>query len=164
MALLMVQTLNDEDDGTSNPGDPDLSLREALRLANGETTTPGADVIQFDDDLSGDVNLQAALGQLVITSNVTLDGDGRITLDGQDTTRVLSIARPIEPGAANPEVMLQGLTITGGHTSEFYLAGRGAGIYAFLADLTIVASTVSDNHATGRGASGGGIYLNGSSL
>ena len=54
-------------------------------------------MVQFADGLSGDVKLQAALGQLEITSDVVLDGDGRITLDGQDATRVLRIDRPHAP-------------------------------------------------------------------
>ena len=55
---------------------------------------------------------------------------------------------------------LQGLEITGGHTTEtgsYGYAGRGAGINATFADLTIVACTVSDNTTAGGGAFGGGL-------
>ena len=58
----------DELDGNSNPGD--LSLREAIFLAN---STAGADTIQFAANLDGAV-LNQTLGNLNITDDVSIIG------------------------------------------------------------------------------------------
>ena len=112
MATVTVTTLAD-----SLATNGQVSLREALQAANtdmsvdGSAAGSGADTIVFAAGLNGDVDLvdvtaDTVPDQLVITSNVTVSGGGRITLDGQGATRVLRIDGPDDP-APNIAVTLQ---------------------------------------------------------
>ena len=97
----------------------------------------------------------------MITSNVTVRGGGRITLDGQDATRVLRIDGPDDP-APNIAVTLERLVITGGHTTAKF--DRGAGINADNAQLTLTNSTLRDSSTAGESGQGGGIFADDSSV
>ena len=72
---LLVDTLVDESDGNYARGD--LSLREAIELAN---LYPGADTIHFDPALTagGPAKILLTQGELKITDSLTIDGPGRI--------------------------------------------------------------------------------------
>ncbi len=79
---LVVTTLADVVD----PDDGFVSLREALYSLNGASST-----ITFAPELEGVVSL---VSQLVVSSPVTLDGNDRITLDGQSLGRVALVEAP----------------------------------------------------------------------
>jgi FG-GAP-like repeat len=124
----VVTTLDDELDSTapnatveSMGGIDDLSLREALALANQDPTT--ADTITFDQDLiggedegvdDGHIALSAELGELVITGDVTVNGD--VHDDGTIDITVDARGNPFEVfHAVSGTSTLNGLVITGGN-------------------------------------------------
>jgi hypothetical protein len=100
--------------------------------------------------------------EIVIERNVILDGEGNLTLDGNDSHRVLGL--PAYTNVASPlAVELRGMSITGGRTEESPVA-CGGGIRNDGA-LTLVDCSVSGNTAGGEGhdaAYGGGICNSGS--
>ena len=146
MANFVVTTL---DDDTFDGGDlaaetadgNGLSLREALglALANGAGT---ADTITFDTSLTGTLTLTN--GELVIASDVTIDGDTNgdngadITIDASFGSRVFDVSS----GTAT----IDSLTIKGGYGSGVRIAAA--------ADLTLINSTVASNYSS---SAGGGI-------
>lgn len=144
---LIVDTAVDESDGDYSSGD--LSLREALGLANGDL---GANTITFDASLAGST-IALELGQLQVTDSVTISGLGAdmLTIDAQQDSRVLDIDDG--DNSAHQNVTISGLRITGGEVD-----GVGGGIRA-LENLDLVNSHVTGNSASGAGTSGGGIYL-----
>src|SRR5690606_23629161 len=75
-----VTTLIDETDNGAT-----LSLREAILLASAD---PGA-IITFADDLEGSIVLGSDLPAIVV--DMTIDGDGRITIDGAGSYRGLFV-------------------------------------------------------------------------
>jgi cadherin-like protein/VCBS repeat protein len=142
-ASLVVTTAADVVD----PFDNQTSLREALAFAN---ATAGADTITFDPGLTtggNDGHITLSLGELVISSDVTIDGDvndgADITIDAGGASRVFSVT----DGTST----LEALVITGGEAGTGF--GGGVNILA-LAELTIVNTTVADNDAD----RGGGIH------
>ena len=169
-ADLTVDTPVDESDGDFSAGD--LSLREAIELANASAAT---NIIAFDASVfngeSADV-IRLTEGQLNITDsmhinggtqNVVISGDrngndvliaGTFVTDvaasesstlSDNNGRVLDITAP-----SGDEVRLTALTITGGNVN-----GNGGGIISGNADLVIADSSISGNRATGRG---GGVH------
>ena len=145
---LIVDTLVDEFDGDFSPGD--LSLREAIAMANGNFGV--VDSIHFDPALAGGT-IFLTLGELTITDGALIAGlgDEWLTVDasGNDPTpdfqfydgsRVFTVL-------ANIEVQISGLTITGGDTYS------GGGIFNS-GFLRLSESTVTGNDAQ----FGGGIY------
>src|SRR3954454_6427160 len=119
MANYIVTTLIDENDAETGVGTPlgaGISLREALALANGN---PGGDSITFDQSLVGgstpggnDGHLRLTQGQLLISSDVIIDGDLNndgtpdIAVDGQNQSR------PFFVNSGN--VTLEGLDLENG--------------------------------------------------
>ena len=143
-AVFVVQTLADAGAG---------SLRQAVLDAN---ATPGADVIRFTTAVRGTVTLTS--GELAITDHVRIDGPGagRLTISGNDTSRVFNIAS----GAA---VVIDDLAVTRGRGLL-----RGGGIRND-GTLTLSGAVVADNAVVGvPGAAtpataglGGGVYNSG---
>ncbi len=113
------------------------------------------DTITFASSLSGNT---ITLGgtELLIDKSLTIDGDlnndgiGDITITANNSSRVFNINDGDNANDSN--VILDGLTITGGST-----IGDGGGILNY-ESLTITNSTVSGNSAN---ANGGGIDNNG---
>jgi hypothetical protein len=149
-------------------------LREAIQLANGNAAH---DTIEFAQSLAGAIGtatITLSLGELSITSDITVNGlgAGRLAIHGKEA-RVFAIA-------AGVTVDLNGLTISGGRASQgggvfnrgalaiakSVVSGNsvtmsGGGIYnSELATLSITDSTLSDNSVigSGEGSRGGGIY------
>ncbi len=152
--LLIVSTNVDESDGNYSPGD--LSLREVLLLAAG---APGNDVIQFDNSLRGStITLVPALGQLVIDSNVDIQGLGadQLTVDAGRSTRDIRVFYV----ASGVQATIAGLSVTGGNHNP---GGpdpedwAGSGIQN-QGTLTLIRTVVSDNGGITMGA---GIYNGG---
>ena len=90
----LVDTLVDESDGNFSRGD--LSLREAIELAN---HWPSTDTIRFDPALTaaGPATILLTMGELKITDDVTIEGPGAelLTIDasGNDPTPDIQTAR-----------------------------------------------------------------------
>ena len=138
---MIVDSAADELDLDYGPGD--LSLREAVGLANGSV---GTEVIGFGFEQPETIKL--LMGELAINDSVTIDGPGagNLTIDGQRLSRVFNVddRRP-----EYLDVVMNDLTVTGG-----FATGSGGGIHN-LENLTIRQSTISGNSTQ---FSGGGIY------
>lgn len=130
------------------------SLRAAITAAN---TNPGADTINFAPGLRGTIGLTS--GELVITDRLWIDGPGagRLTVSGNDTSRVFRIGSGVE-------VTIDDLTVSHGRA-----VGPGGGILNG-GNLTLVRANVSDNLVVGVpgaipvtvvDAFGGGIFNTG---
>jgi hypothetical protein len=158
-----------------------LNLREALDEANRDASRGQSDTITFAASL-GTATITLSAGPLDLygasaTATQTIDGGGRITVSGNNASRVFQID-------AGVRAELDGLTITHGRVTTssgggIYNAGTltvsnstlsgnsayyyGGGIYNnyYGATLTVSNSTLSGNSATGRHGSGGGIYNGG---
>jgi hypothetical protein len=161
-----VTILNDEDDGDYS--DPDLSLREAIRLAN---ENPAYDTVDFAPGLSGTITL--SLGQLTVSDGVVIFGDGatNLTVSGNSSSRVFLV----DDGDTNAQiaVTISGLKISGGTPG----AGENGGGVLSRENLTLMNCVISGNQTrngnngvdnssgnatSGSGSgSGGGIYSEG---
>lgn len=137
------------------------TLRSALAAAtsNGAVAgctagEPGLDQIIFDSSLSGTIQLADAgypslPSALRIGESVQINGGGEITVRGDGTSPVF-YAKYDPPTHTVDELVLYGLTITGGNASDY-----GGGILSYANTLTLVTTTVTGNTA---GAGGGGIF------
>jgi CSLREA domain-containing protein len=151
MANFTVNTTADENDGINVGG---ISLREAVDAAN---ATAEADTISFDTSLSGQT-ITLTNGELLITNNLTIDGDldnnstPDITVSGNNASRVLNV----NDGNSTPDktVSLEGLTITAGRTAEFL--NYGGGIFN-AENLSVNNSIISGNSTVDAVSDGGGI-------
>src|SRR5262249_49160642 len=124
-------------------GPGQLSLRQAVNLANAQTT---GDSISFDPSVFATpqtITLTAGPLSLTDAARTTITGPGPslLTISGGATSRVFDI-----PGAS---VALSGMTITGGH------AGNGGGLRNAGGRLSLTNVTVSGNFAS---RNGGGLY------
>jgi len=107
----------------------------------------GAEPYTFD---CGDGMTVVTEAEIVIDNDVTLDGGGVLTVDGNDAHRVFSVATGIT-------ALLRGITVTGGVGQPFWSsAERGGGILNE-GRLTLEDCTVQGNTA----ATGGGGITNG---
>jgi len=161
----------DNDEGADTDGR--LCLREALALAEAE---PGYNIIQFAPDLAGaTISLTAALGQLLLDSDLEIRGLGRdeLVIDSGTNSRGFFVDRGVT-------AVVSDLTVTGGQANRgggiyvdeaavVNLSGvavtansasvNGGGIFADLdSSLTMVDCLIRDNEANNQG---GGIYVGG---
>jgi hypothetical protein len=157
LAVITVDTLLDESDGSIDDGD--VSLRDALAVA------ASGDTIDFDASLDGGTILLTQ-GELLVPQSLTIDASdlsAGLTIDaaGSDPTpdqnngdgsRIFNIS----DGADHTDspVTISGLTLTGGDVE-----GSGGAIHSS-EGLTINESTVSGN-SCGWSGSGGGVYARG---
>jgi Ca2+-binding RTX toxin-like protein len=183
MATLTVTTAAD----LVNPGDGELSLREAVQQAN---RTAAADTIVFAPALEGQT-LTLTQGQLTVGADLAIDGDrdgdgSGVTIDGNERSRVLAIDGGAEValtdlgitgGYAGAEedgggillgagggLTLTGCTVSGNRAGySFYYVGNGGGIFASTGSrVTIEDSTLEGNEASGNGGgigTGTGVIL-----
>ena len=161
-ATFTVTNLDDSGDG---------SLRQAILDAN---ANPGADTIDFQDELTGTITLTS--GELpLVTEDLTINGPGifAITVSGNHAFRVFEIASgvttiisglTISDGIVNIGASIGGGIFNSGTLTltNTVLSGNSAavagGIFSDLnTKLTITNSTLSDNSAQ----AGGGILNNG---
>ena len=149
---LTVDTLVDEDDGDLSPGD--VSLREAIGFIS-----PGG-TIDFDPSLAsadvgfGQGTIGLELGQLVIDKSLTIDGLGadELTVSGNNASRVFNVD---DGDSGNQiEVVIEGLTITGGNAAGEDAENLGGGIFN-RESLELSNSTISGNSSDNEG---GGIF------
>ena len=158
----MVDTAIDENDGDYTAGD--LSLREAIGLANGSI---GADTITFSSlfDSAQTINLTGQLPTIAGDLTITGPGQDLLTLDaGRGTDNLLGTGDGfrifnLDDGDSgnNINVSLSGMALTGGDPNENDLSGRGGAIRSG-ENLTVTSSTISGNSTAGFIAHGGGIF------
>ena len=153
MLPLVVDITVDEDDGNIAAGD--LSLREAIRLAN---LSPETKPITFAPSLLGET-ITLTMGELLISQPVSIIGPGAdlLTINADQLSRIFSV----DDGTAdNIEVEIAGLTLTGGRTEtpagENFRIGSGGAVRSF-ESLSVRESTISGNTTVGV-AFGGGIF------
>jgi hypothetical protein len=140
----VVTTLDDPGAGVCNS--QSCTLRQAIAVA------ASGDRIVFKTPLSGPIVLAA--GELQIDQDLTIQGEGRITLDANGAGRVIVIG-------ADRTVTLDGLTITGGNLVLGTPSPNGGGIFALEnVNLTVRNSTIAGNEAL----FGGGIVFNNGTL
>ena len=139
-----MTTMSDVVDGLDN----ETSLREAVAFAN---SNPDASTITFAPALAGST-ITLGDGELVLSSDVTIDGDidgddaADITISGGGASRVFN--------ATTGTSRLDALTITGGHVSN--LTGGGLNI-SYGATVVVANSTLSGN--TSEFSRGGGAFV-----
>jgi len=150
-----VDTVVDEDDGNYSAGD--LSLREAIRLAN--QSTRSVDNIVFDNTIfNTPKTISLSLGQLLITDSVNLAGPGAslLTISGNQVTRVFECLG----NGLQINVTISGMTITEGRTIIGKTAGStlgdGGGIEINGENVTLDSVVVSNNVSAGE-AGGVGV-------
>ena len=166
---LTVDTNSDVVDGDFSAGN--RSLREAINLSN---ASPGLDEILFAPEVfDGQFNdvIRLQLGELLITDEVTIDGNGANVIVSADVlgndifdpaTFITDVDASLSTGALDDNsrvfniatavgevVTLSDLTVTGGNANS-----GGGGIFVGSSDLELVGSFVSGNRSLG---SGGGI-------
>ncbi len=158
-ALLSTLTVTTLDD-TNVDGDGQLSLREAITIANsnsagvtidGVSSADVNDSIVFATGLNGTISLTG--GQFSISAPVSISGGSNITIDAQQASRIFDLT------ATAGVVTLDGLTLVNGSVST----GSGGAIQAALGStLTVNNSTLSGNSTTGAAVNGGAISSAGS--
>jgi len=165
---LLVDTLVDESDSDYSRGD--LSLREAIELAN---ANPVPDTIRFDPIFAAiagplPATILLTMGELAITDSVEIVGLGAelLTIDGgngadgifgtKDGFRLLNVT---DGTSREINVALSGLTFTGGDVGQSDLRGQGGAIHNF-ETLSVTDSTLNGNSAV----RGGGISSFGTAL
>ena len=142
MATFTVTTLQDEDAATIDlateivDGDG-LSLREAIAIAN---ASAGADTIEFDAGLA-DGLIRLTLGELVLTQDITIDGD----VNGDDKADIAISGDADNSGTANA-----------GDSRIFAITGAGTDADLFSLTLTNGFSAVGDGQ-TGNYGRGGAV-------
>ena len=181
---LLVDDASDEDDGDVSVGE--LSLREAIRLTNGDRAL---DTIRFDPSVfTGGANnvIRLTQGELASTESLFIDaasvggivitGDANgddVTVGGTHITDVSASFGGVEGGADdllddNSRVLsstpsrqgnltLSDVTITGGRTTSDGDTGGGIHFNSY-GTLTLNQSTVSGNSTAGFSGHGGGLF------
>lgn len=125
------------------------TLRSALEAASSQEPVAacpagsGDDLIVFASELSGD--LQLTQGQLSVGEGVTIDGDERITVRGDGSSRVFQLSFTEAP------VTFRNITIADGQ-----VVGSGGGIHAAAKTLTLSNVKLVNNTSTYHG---GGLFM-----
>ena len=136
---------------TSAVGDGELTLREAIALAN---TNEEPDTIHFAEDLSGEI-ITLTQGQLEITDDLSIDASAleeAPSIDADGKSRVMGFR------ASGGNLELNKLTLCNGHPVEWI--GSGAGLlFDSTGELIITNATFKNNSTSSYGGNGGGILL-----
>ncbi len=149
-APLVVTIAMDEVDG--NTSATDLSLREAIILANGSA---GTDTITFAPAINGS-EIDLTLGQITLSDSVILTGNGatRTIIDAQLGSRLFDITESAATVSISGMTLKNGRTTGNGHLfSDDRFQGAAIRSQA-TGSLTIADSTLSGN-TTGGSYSGG---------
>ena len=150
---ILVDIVADESDGNLSAGD--VSLREAIELAN---TDDGPDTILFASAAfhpRQTIALDQTLGEFQITAPLTVRGDlshsetAAVLLDGSDNTRIFNID---DRTSDEIDVTLMHIDLRNGAAT-----GNGGAILS-TENLTLTNSRIVDSEASGHG---GGIHTQG---
>ncbi len=143
LASYVVDSAEDSIDANDNA----LTLREAIESANASS---GFDTIEFSPSLRGQtITLQPINGEnreLRIADDVSIVGPGAnlLTIDASGRTRVFFVQRS--------ELLLSGVTLTGGKTSGGATDnGLGGGIYNDSGAISLDDVSLVGNRASGKG-------------
>ena len=177
-AYELAQIVNTLADNMTN-GDGFCTLREAITNANADLDTTGgdciagtgADTIIFASSLgTATITLASMLPVITDSDGLTIDGENRISISGNDSVRVLYVGFTgmltlqnisVTHGSADPGggLFSEGtLIITNSTFLNNSSAGSGGGV-TNNGTATITNSTFSNNSATGDG--GGVANING---
>jgi len=147
-AVFVVDLAIDENDGNFAPGD--LSLREALVLANASPAT--ADTITFDPAVFGSpaVTTTLSLGELAIAGPVAVVGPGAdvLTISGSNASRIFNLTT----AAAATDILIAGLKLAAGKASN------GGAIVGSDERLSLTDCVLTGNAATNNG---GAVFIAG---
>jgi hypothetical protein len=146
---IRVTTADDENDVDAANQTSDRSLREAIQIANDRV---GPDIVYFDPSVVTPIILKPSLGTLSIRDSIQIHGidASSSVIDGNNAMGV------IEATASAGDVLLEGVTIRNGQTTEEF--GYGAGIrFNSPGELTLRRSVVTGNRTTGEGGAGAGV-------
>ena len=165
----LVDTVEDLKDDDYSAGD--FSLREAIHFAN---TFPGADAIEFSLNASSTIVRNPSLGQLLISSDVGIDGvnrgaaGGSVILDGGGLVQIMGIEGVVGDGTGGAddlevEVNLDNLTFQNG------FSGSGGAFFNNGGIVTLDTSSVQYNLAFDVGggitnAAGGSLTIDSSTI
>jgi hypothetical protein len=100
--------------------------------------------------------------QHLVTTNTVIDGGGLVTLDGGGAHGILAIRTYYN--VTTLSLTVQNITLTHGHTTDVVnttgLDSGGAAIFRLGGTLTVINSTLNDNHgpSSGQDVAGGAIY------
>jgi hypothetical protein len=143
MAYLTVTTQVDVVD----PGDGKLSLREAIATAN---ATSGTDTIQFVATLAGK-QLVLRGGELNVTQDVRINGAGVVTIDGNQSSRILNVS------GSGTDVELLDITLAHGRSPN---GEHGGAVLLGGGSLVMRGATVQESAAGGESnyGAGGGVF------
>ncbi len=168
LAVLTVQ--NNLDDTLANlGGDGELSLREAIEIANnpgtvidGFVSNDEADEIVFESSMSGQTILLVD-GELEITEELIIDASSlneRLTIDAQSDSRILNFSG-ITGNFTIASLTLKNGYVKGENVSTADSTYNG-GAVRFLSDgtLTLTSSVLSSNITSGSTTKGGAIFSN----
>jgi hypothetical protein len=144
--MAIIDVTSAADGGLANDGV--TTLREAIAQANADEST--SDTIQFRPAAMGSTTIVLTAGELLVTSDVVIDGGVQITVDAAKASRVLHVQ------GDGSDVELRNLIITGGRTTGDEEGGGGIMAEPNTA-LTIEQGGVSGNATAGAGAYGGGV-------
>ena len=137
-STLIVDIVADESDGNVSVGD--LSLREAIEIAN---SMSGSQRIEFADSVAGSTFALNAGQQLDVTDDVTIAGSelASVTVDGGNASRIFNVSNPNQ----DIDVTLSRLVLENGASNI------GGAVFSD-ENLNIVDSTLRNNRATSGGA------------
>jgi len=142
-AQFVVTLVGDENDGNLNPND--LSLREALLLAN--AWPAGVDSITFDPAVfAGSQTITLTLGEIIIAGAVDITGPGSDKMSITGNSRIFNTSSA-PTGAA---ISVSAMRLFGGK------GGVGGAIYGEDESLTLNDCSLHSNVAS---ESGGAVYL-----
>jgi predicted outer membrane repeat protein len=133
-AVFTVDSLEDVPDAGHT------TLRDAIADAE-KPENPGS-TVTFASGLSGTITLQSQLPDIDYPTMIQGPGTGRITISGDDTSRLFYLK-----GDAGFPVTISGLTLTHGKAT----ADNGGAIDTYNADLTISGVVLSGNTADSYG-------------
>lgn len=140
---LVVDTLADESDGNFGPGD--LSLREALQLAN---LDPDLSAVTFHPALTGGgpATITLTLGEMTVTESATITGPGQtlLTISGNNASRIINVDNGDDGDLR--DVAVSELSFINGQGVGNTVAGHGGAISSN-ENLTLTNVTFTGNNS-----------------
>lgn len=151
-----------------NANDGVTTLREAIQQAN---SSAGTDIITFNSELSGTIQVGSGKELDQITDNTLILGNGNITLDAQGAPNVIRAGKYYDPYnkylGVDTELTISGLTLTGASEVAVEMSPKyggsltvedtaitgnsGAAVYSENASSTTIKnSTISGNGSGGK--------------
>ena len=145
LAAFTVVTTGDAGGGTCSA--VECTLRDAVAASNAAV---GADTISFDPSVTGTITtLSGSGGEIEVTDSVTITGPGAAAITIDANASVGDPFRVFNVNSADADVVIEGLTISGGHMDP---AEGGAIRFGSDGTLTIRNSIITGNQANNGGA------------